>query len=126
MLAVHSSSDGFDFSRNRDFGYTGEAFVAQFGDMPPGAGKVLFPVGYKIVRVNVGNGVINEFASNKGKRNVRRGQDITQQDFVRKNNHVLNGQKVFMANCNKCHPGGGGGLGQLVSQDAQNPAMPGL
>lgn len=69
IFAVHSSSDGFDFSRNPDFGYTGEAFVAQFGDMPPGAGKVLFPVGYKIVRVNIDNGVINEFASNRGKRN---------------------------------------------------------
>ena len=69
IFAVHSSSDGFDFSRNPEFGYAGEAFVAQFGDMPPGAGKVLFPVGYKIVRVNIDNGVIDEFASNKGKRN---------------------------------------------------------
>jgi glucose/arabinose dehydrogenase len=69
IFAVHSSSDGFDFSRNADFGYPGEAFVAQFGDMPPGAGKVLFPVGFKIVRANIETGVINDFAVNKGKRN---------------------------------------------------------
>lgn len=35
---------------------------------------------------------------------VRRGQDITKHEFVPNNKHVLNGQKVFMANCNKCHP----------------------
>ena len=69
IFGVHSSSDGFDFSRSSDFGYVGEAFVAQFGDMPPGAGKVLFPVGFKIVRANIETGVINDFATNKGKRN---------------------------------------------------------
>jgi mono/diheme cytochrome c family protein len=49
---------------------------------------------------------------------VRRGQDITQQDFVPKNSHILNGQKVFMANCNKCHPGGDGGLGPSINGNA--------
>ena len=39
-LGVHSSSDGLDFSRSESFGHVGEAFVAQFGDMAPGAGKV--------------------------------------------------------------------------------------
>ena len=28
---------------------------------------------------------------------------------------VLNGQKVFMAHCNKCHPGGEGGLGPSIT-----------
>jgi glucose/arabinose dehydrogenase len=69
IFGVHSSSNGFDFSRNPAFGYQGEAFVAQFGDMAPGAGKVLFPVGFKIVRVNVRTGVVKDFATNKGKRN---------------------------------------------------------
>ncbi|MBC5992843.1 PQQ-dependent sugar dehydrogenase [Pontibacter cellulosilyticus] len=67
-LGVHSSSNGMDFSRNSSFGYQGEAFIAQFGDMAPGVGKVLSPVGYKVVRVNVENGVITDFAANKGKK----------------------------------------------------------
>ncbi|HEY9363138.1 MAG TPA: cytochrome c [Chitinophagaceae bacterium] len=46
---------------------------------------------------------------------VRRTQPITQQEFVPANNRILNGQKVFMANCNKCHPGGEGGLGPSVN-----------
>ncbi len=49
---------------------------------------------------------------------VRRGQDITQHEFVPKNKHVLNGQTVFMANCNKCHPGGAGGLGPSINGNA--------
>ena len=69
IFGVHSSSNGLDFSTNNAFGYTGQAFVAQFGDMAPSAGKVLKPVGFKIVRVNVDDGVIRDFAVNKGKRN---------------------------------------------------------
>lgn len=69
IFGVHSSSNGFDFSRSSEFGYKGEAFVAQFGDMAPGAGKVLYPVGFKIVRANVETGVVRDFATNKGKRN---------------------------------------------------------
>jgi glucose/arabinose dehydrogenase len=49
--------------------FRGEAFVAQFGDMAPGVGKVLAPVGFKVVRVDVTNGVIRDFAVNKGKKN---------------------------------------------------------
>ncbi|MFD3001144.1 PQQ-dependent sugar dehydrogenase [Pontibacter toksunensis] len=66
-LGVHSSSNGLDFSRSDAFGYKGQAFVAQFGDQAPDVGKVLAPVGYKIVRVNVENGVISDFAANRGK-----------------------------------------------------------
>lgn len=69
ILGVHSSSNGLAFSTNESFGYYGEAFIAQFGDMAPNAGKVMYPVGYKIVRVDVTNGVIRDFAVNKGKRN---------------------------------------------------------
>jgi hypothetical protein len=36
--------------------------------MAPKAGKVLYPVGFKIVRVNVNTGVVRDFAVNKGKR----------------------------------------------------------
>lgn len=67
-LGVHSSSNGLDFSRSGSFGYQGQAFIAQFGDMAPGVGKVLAPVGFKVVRVNVADGTITEFATNKGKK----------------------------------------------------------
>jgi glucose/arabinose dehydrogenase len=69
VLGVHSSSNGFDFSTDKMFGYEGEAFIAQFGDMAPAVGKVLDPVGFKIIRVNIETGVIKDFAVNKGKRN---------------------------------------------------------
>lgn len=69
VFGVHASANGMDFSKSSAFGFAGEAFVAQFGDMAPKAGKVLAPVGYKIVRVNVETGVIRDFAVNKGKRN---------------------------------------------------------
>jgi hypothetical protein len=69
ILGVHSSSNGLDFSTNKDFGFAGEAFIAQFGDMAPTVGKVLSPVGFKVVRVDVKNGVIRDFAVNKGRKN---------------------------------------------------------
>lgn len=69
ILGVHSSSNGMDFSANPEFGYQGEAFIAQFGDMAPAVGKVWSPVGFKVVRVDASTGVIHDFAVNKGKRN---------------------------------------------------------
>jgi hypothetical protein len=69
IFGVHSSTSGLDFSLNPEFGFMGEAFAAQFGDMAPLAGKVLYPVGFKIVRVNIESGVVRDFATNKGKRN---------------------------------------------------------
>jgi glucose/arabinose dehydrogenase len=69
LFAVHSSSNGMDFARSDSFGYRGEAFVAQFGDMAPGVGKVLEPVGFKVVRVNPETGVIQDFAANFGESN---------------------------------------------------------
>ena len=69
LLGVHSSSNGLDFARNPGWGYVGNAFVAQFGDMAPDVGKVLSPVGFKVVRVDVNTGVIEDFATNRGKKN---------------------------------------------------------
>ncbi len=67
-LGVRSSSDGFDFSRNPCFGHCGEAFVAVFGDIVHcGNGKVRRPVGCRVIRVNPCNGVVNDFAVNRGK-----------------------------------------------------------
>lgn len=68
-LGVHSSSNGFDFSYNPDFGFQGHAFIAQFGDMAANVGKVLYPVGYKVVRVDVENGIVEDFALNRVNRN---------------------------------------------------------
>jgi glucose/arabinose dehydrogenase len=69
ILGVHSSSNGFDFSRNAGFGHIGEAFIAQFGDMAPEVGRVYGPVGYKVVRANVQTGAIEDFVVNKGRTN---------------------------------------------------------
>lgn len=73
-FGVHSSADGLDFSRRApadatSFGFTGDAFVAQFGDMSPGVGKLLAPVGFKVVRVDPRDGVIHDFAVNRGEEN---------------------------------------------------------
>jgi sugar lactone lactonase YvrE len=69
ILDVHSSANGMDFSRNDNFGYKGEAFIALFGDMAPNVGRIYGPVGFKVIRVDVLTGIINEFAVNKGKTN---------------------------------------------------------
>ena len=68
LLGVHSSSNGFDFAP-ATFGYEGQAFIAQFGDQAPTVGKVLSPVGFKIVRVDVSTGVVHDFVVNRGKVN---------------------------------------------------------
>lgn len=69
LLGVHASANGLDFARGDAFGYEGEAFIAQFGDMAPGVGKVLAPVGFKVVRVDVETGVVRDFAVNRGETN---------------------------------------------------------
>lgn len=69
FFAVHSSSNGIDISRDPSFGFVGDAFVAQFGDQAPDVGKVLHPVGFKVVRVDLKTGVIRDFAVNRGKDN---------------------------------------------------------
>lgn len=68
-LAVHSSSDGFDISRSERFGHVGQAFIAQFGDMAPKAGKVWGPVGFKVVRVELDTGIVHDFAVNHSEDN---------------------------------------------------------
>lgn len=69
IFACHSSSNGFDFSRSDSFGHRGEAFVAQFGDMGPKTAKMIAPSGFKVVRVNVDNGVMEDFAVNRSRVN---------------------------------------------------------
>lgn len=67
VFDVHGSADGLDFSRSAEFGHVGEAFVAIFGDLANGTGKVLHPAGFNVVRVDVDTGRIEEFAANKGR-----------------------------------------------------------
>lgn len=64
-LGVHSSSNGFDFSRSDAFGHEGEAFIAQFGDMTPDTGKLMNPVGFQVVRVQLEGGIVRTFAANQ-------------------------------------------------------------
>jgi glucose/arabinose dehydrogenase len=64
-LGVHSSSNGLDVSWSEAFGYVGDAFIAQFGDMAPAVGKVLGPVGFRVVRVDPATGVVHDFAANR-------------------------------------------------------------
>jgi glucose/arabinose dehydrogenase len=68
-FGVHSSSNGVDVARGDAFGYTGQAFVAQFGDMAPQVGKVISPVGFKVVRVDLARGTVADFAANVGRSN---------------------------------------------------------
>jgi glucose/arabinose dehydrogenase len=64
-FGVHASANGLDFSRSEAFGHVGEAFVAEFGDMAPEVGKVLGPVGFKVVRVDPKTGRVEDFAVNR-------------------------------------------------------------
>lgn len=64
-LPVHSSADGLDFSRSPAFGHEGQAFVALFGDFAPAVGKTLAPVGFRVVRVDTADGVVEDFAVNR-------------------------------------------------------------
>lgn len=64
-LGVHSSSNGIAVDSS-GFSSEGAIFVAQFGDMAPMVGKVLSPVGYKVVRVDRQSGAVTDFAANKG------------------------------------------------------------
>lgn len=68
MLPVHASANGFDVARSDQFGYRGQAFVALFGDMAPNVGKVMAPVGFRVVRVDPSTGIYKDFARNRGDR----------------------------------------------------------
>jgi mono/diheme cytochrome c family protein len=50
---------------------------------------------------------------------ARKGEPLKQKIFAPQNERIANGQTVFMANCNKCHPGGEGGLAPAINS---NPA----
>ena len=70
VFAAHSSSNGLAFSTSESFGHVGDAFVAQFGDMAPDVGRVVAPVGFRVVRVDVRTGAAADFAVNRSESGV--------------------------------------------------------
>jgi mono/diheme cytochrome c family protein len=50
---------------------------------------------------------------------ARKSEPLTQKSFVPETERIANGERMFMAHCQKCHPGGEGGLAPAVNP---NPA----
>jgi mono/diheme cytochrome c family protein len=49
----------------------------------------------------------------------RKSEPIKEKSFTPENTRIANGERVFMVHCQKCHPGGEGGLGPAINS---NPA----
>jgi mono/diheme cytochrome c family protein len=50
---------------------------------------------------------------------LRKSEPIKQKEFTPYNERIVNGERVYMMNCQKCHPAGEGGLGPAINS---NPA----
>jgi mono/diheme cytochrome c family protein len=50
---------------------------------------------------------------------LRKSEPIVGKPFIAKNMQVQHGQELYMKHCQKCHPGGEGGLGPALNS---NPA----
>jgi glucose/arabinose dehydrogenase len=62
----HAAANGVDFCRDAAFGFPGDAFVALFGDLTPvTTARLATPVGFKVVRVDMGARQIVDFAVNR-------------------------------------------------------------
>jgi hypothetical protein len=66
LFGVHASATGIEFARTDHFAPVGAAFVTEFGDMAPDVGRVIAPVGFRVVMVDPSNGVITPFMANVG------------------------------------------------------------
>lgn len=63
---THTGANGLDFSRDEQFGFVGQAFVALFGDLAPvTTPRQVVPAGFKVVRVDPDTGRIGDFAVNR-------------------------------------------------------------
>jgi glucose/arabinose dehydrogenase len=64
---THVAANGFDFCRNASFGFEGDAFVANFGDLAPitTLRDALRPAGFNVVRVDMDKRQVVDFAVNK-------------------------------------------------------------
>jgi mono/diheme cytochrome c family protein len=49
----------------------------------------------------------------------RRSEPVKQKEFASNSSAVLNGEKIYMLHCQKCHPAGEAGLGPAINS---NPA----
>ena len=61
LFEPHSVAAKFDFATGRAFGCQGEAFVALFGHIEHMGEPLPEPAGFKIVRVNIETGEVNDF-----------------------------------------------------------------
>ncbi len=50
---------------------------------------------------------------------MRKSEPVKEKFFTPSNERVVNGEKVYMLHCQKCHPGGEAGLGPSINA---NPA----
>jgi glucose/arabinose dehydrogenase len=64
-FAPHSAPNGFDICRDPSFGFEGQAFVALFGDLAPITSRPMNPRGFKVVRIDLENREVVDFAVNK-------------------------------------------------------------
>jgi len=63
---THAGANGLAFAADDAFGFTGQAFVALFGDLAPvTTARQIVPAGFKVVRVDVATGAISDFAVNR-------------------------------------------------------------
>lgn len=96
FLGVQSSPGGFDFSTSEYFGHVGEAFVALAGDrVAPAGRRQRQPSGFRIVRVDVKNGRVEDFAVNRagGPASKNRGGGLERPIAVRFAQH---GQALYV------------------------------
>jgi glucose/arabinose dehydrogenase len=62
----HAAANGFAFAPEGAFGFVGDAFVAMFGDLAPvTTARLSSPVGFKVVRVDMGAREVVDFAVNR-------------------------------------------------------------
>jgi len=62
----HAGANGVDISADERFGFVGHAFVAHFGDIAPiTTPRLTTPAGFKVVRIDIENRQIVDFAVNK-------------------------------------------------------------
>ncbi len=61
----HAAPNGVDFCRHAEFGFEGDAFVTLFGDITPVTDRLPTPSGFKIVRIDMKNRQVVDFAVNK-------------------------------------------------------------
>jgi glucose/arabinose dehydrogenase len=62
----HAAANGLAISPGGDFGFEGQAFVALFGDLAPiTTPRLATPVGFKVVRVDLDQRSIVDFAVNR-------------------------------------------------------------